>query len=187
MKTHYRKTNDFYKTYYLNQSRGQYGGALPGYRGVYFQRGYGIGAFLKGLFRSALPIIKSGAQTVGKTALATGINVAKDYADGRDLKTALKSRGLEAANTLSSKAVNKARSMISQTGKGIKRRAPSKSVSCSRAKKKKTSTVKARKSNKTRKTTSRKLKSKPIKKNKTTKRNQKKKKKKSQKRTTTYL
>lgn len=164
MKKHYKSSSDYYKTYYLNQTRGQYGGALPAYHGVHFQKGYGVGSFLKGLFRSALPIFKSGAQAVGKRALATGLDLAKDYADGKDFKTALKSRGLEAANSLTSKAVNKARSLVNQSGRGLKRRASSKSVSCSRAKKKRTSTTKARKTNKTRKATSRKLKSKPNKK-----------------------
>lgn len=157
MKKYYKPNPGLYRTYYTNQAKGQYGGTLPAFHGIQRQRGYGIGSFLKGLFRSAVPVLKAGAKSIGKTALASGMNLAQDYMDGKELKSASRSRALEAANSLTSQAVNRARSLINQKGKGIKRRASSKAVSSSRAKKKKTSTKKARQSSSRKKKSSRKV------------------------------
>ena len=101
------------------------------------QRGYGIGSFLKGLFRSAVPLFKEGARTVGKTALNSGVNIARDLLAGQDLKSAVQSRAREAGNELRTKAKNAVRSAIGQTGKGIKRRAPTKKISQSQTKRRK--------------------------------------------------
>lgn len=65
-------------------------GYLAGKR---FQRGFGFGGFLSGLFRSALPILKS----VGKSALKTGISVAGDVLEGEKVDSSLKRRGRTAA------------------------------------------------------------------------------------------
>ena len=49
--------------------RQQRGGNIIGYRGVRFQRGYGIGGIFKSLARYAIPLFKQGAKVVGKRAL----------------------------------------------------------------------------------------------------------------------
>lgn len=142
MRKLFKPNANIYKTHYLKQTLGQYGGALPSFQGVRYQRGYGLGSFLKGLLRSAVPLLKAGVQNIGKTALQTGVNLAGDYMSGRDLKSAVQSRALEGAQELKTKAMRGARSILNQTGKGLKRRTSSKSVIRSRAKKKKTSNAK---------------------------------------------
>jgi len=111
---------------------------LPAFHGARIQRGYGIGSFIKGIFRSAIPLVKQGARTVGKTALTSGLNVVRDVLAGRDLKSAALSRANEAKDQLKSKAFNAVRSAVGQTGKGIKRRATSKSRSQTQTKRRRT-------------------------------------------------
>ena len=65
-------------TYYLNQA----GNGFNVFRGSTIQTGQGIGSFLGGLARSAMPLVKSFA---GK-ALKTGLSFAKDAMAGGDLK-----------------------------------------------------------------------------------------------------
>lgn len=62
---------------------------IPVFRGTRFQKGYGIGSLLSGLFRSALPVIKKGAMSLGKSALKTGLNIAKDTIEGKSLKNSI--------------------------------------------------------------------------------------------------
>ena len=50
--------------------------------GARTQRGHGIGSLLGGLFRRALPFLKSEAEILGKQAL----NVATDMIDGKSFK-----------------------------------------------------------------------------------------------------
>ena len=73
-----------YEDYYTNQS----GGELPIFYGARTQRGYGIGSVLGGLFRSALPFLKSGAEILSKQAL----NVTTDMIDGKSFKESAKDR-----------------------------------------------------------------------------------------------
>lgn len=134
---------NLYKSYYLKQAQSG-GGNLPAFHGARIQRGYGIGSFLKGLFRSAVPFIKDGAKAVGKTALATGLNIANDVMTGRDMKSSARTRALEAKNSLKNKAFVTARNILGQTGKGIKRRASPPETCRSQTKKKKASPPKAK-------------------------------------------
>eukprot|EP00057_Strongylocentrotus_purpuratus_P003423 XP_003726621.1 PREDICTED: uncharacterized protein F54H12.2-like [Strongylocentrotus purpuratus] len=64
------------------------GGGLPVFRGARMQRGYGLGSMLKGLLRSAIPIVKSGGKLLGKKAWQTGLNVVRDVANGKSLASA---------------------------------------------------------------------------------------------------
>lgn len=57
---------------------------IPVFRGNRFQKGYGIGSLLSGLFRSALPVIKRGAAR--KVVLKTGLNIAQDAMTGKNFK-----------------------------------------------------------------------------------------------------
>ncbi|KXJ07521.1 hypothetical protein AC249_AIPGENE8474 [Exaiptasia diaphana] len=133
---------DLFKSYYLKQA--QHGGNLPAFHGARFQRGYGIGTFLKGLFRSAVPFIKDGAKATGKTALSTGLNIASDVMSGRDMKSSARTRALQAKNSLKSKAMNTARGILEQKGKGIKRRASAAQASQSQTKRRKASAPQAK-------------------------------------------
>jgi hypothetical protein len=45
-----------------------------------------------GLFKAAMPLLKKGAKTLGREALKTGLNIAGDVVQGRNIKQAAKSR-----------------------------------------------------------------------------------------------
>lgn len=77
-----------YENYYLAQS----GDGLPIFVGSRGQRGHGLGSMLSGLFRSAAPVVKSGLATLGKSALKTGLNIARDVLDGEPVGQAAKKR-----------------------------------------------------------------------------------------------
>lgn len=85
----------FWEDHFLDQS----GYGLPGFVGLPYQRGYGIGSFFRGLFRMAVPVLKKVAKIVGKQALAAGANIAGDVLRGQDFKESLKTHGREAAGT----------------------------------------------------------------------------------------
>lgn len=105
-----------YEKYYDDQVTGS-GGAVDGvYVGTEYQRGHGIGSFLGGLFRRALPLIKSGARTVGKEALRTGVNIVNDMQDDTTFRQALRNRALEAGLNLKRKATDKLLSVMSGSG-----------------------------------------------------------------------
>ncbi len=76
-----------YEDYYSRQN-----GGSPVFRGSLMQRGHGLGSILRGLFRSALPLIKSGAKSLGEHALRTGLEIANDVADGSSFKESAKRR-----------------------------------------------------------------------------------------------
>ena len=137
-----------FKSYYAKQVQ-HGGGTLSAFHGARIQRGYGIGSFLGGLLRSAVPFFKEGAKAIGKTALTTGLNIANDVMEGKTLKSSARTRAIEAKNSLQNKALDTARNVLGQTGKGIKRQASPNEFIQPRTKKKKASTraVKRKKSN----------------------------------------
>lgn len=97
---------DLYTDYYLRQIGSGYGGI---YAGPSYQRGYGIGSFLGGLFRTIspiLPFIKSASKAVGKEVLSSGVGFLRDIATD-DINSAYKKRGKEIINNLSSRAANR--------------------------------------------------------------------------------
>ena len=98
-----------YEDYYTKQS----GGELPVFYGAGTQRGYGIGSVLGGLFRRALPFLKSGAEILGKQAL----NVATDMINGKSFKESAKDRVKEGIKTFESQ-----REAIQQSGSGVRRK-----------------------------------------------------------------
>jgi hypothetical protein len=68
------------------------GSGFPVFKGVY-QDGSGL---IGDIFRNVVPILKPIAINAGKTLLKSGANVLKDVISGdRDLKTALRQRGME--------------------------------------------------------------------------------------------
>ena len=94
------------------------------YRGAPYQRGYGLGGTFKRFFnwivphvkKHALPAIESGAKVVGRTALSTAADIAKDVSSGRNFKEAAEERIDSAVESLKEKAEK------SFSGKGINRR-----------------------------------------------------------------
>ena len=74
-----------------------YGSGLPVFKGDIHQEGYGIGGFLSGLFRKALPVVapmlKKGAEALARTAIKTGSNILSDVVTNRrGFKDSLKAR-----------------------------------------------------------------------------------------------
>ena len=111
MKKHFccEASRALYEDYYTKQN----GGELPVFYGARTQRGHGIGSVLGGLFRRALPFLKSGAEISGKQAL----NVATDMIDGKSFKESAKDRLKEGIQTFANQ-----REAIQQSGSGVRRK-----------------------------------------------------------------
>lgn len=88
-----------------------------------YQRGYGLGGTFRRFFswivpilkKHALPVIQDGLKEVGKTALGTAADIAKDSLSGMNVKDSFRERTSAAIDTLKEKAERKL------DGKGIKR------------------------------------------------------------------
>lgn len=87
---HPEDSSSFYESYYSDQVG--YGLSMPVYQGRTIMTGNGIGSVFSGLFRSALPMIKRGAKSIGKSLLSTGAGVLGDVMDGKSIKQAASSR-----------------------------------------------------------------------------------------------
>ena len=95
---------------------------MNAFHGARIQRGSGLGNILSGLFRRAMPFLWKGAKFAGKTALKTGIDVAKDVIDGQDIKSAVKARTRQVGNRLANQLVERVTSAVKpQTGRGRKK------------------------------------------------------------------
>lgn len=104
-----------YQTYYTQQAGTGIGLV---YKGAPFQRGHGIGSFLGGLFRSILPLLKSGAKFVGKEALNAGAGVLSDIVNSQPIDESVKSRLKVISQNFKRKADEKIDSLM--TGSGYK-------------------------------------------------------------------
>ena len=141
---------DQYVRYYMGQQQGH---GMPVFTGTPWMRGYGqVGFGLGGLFRSlaraVMPMVKSGAKALGKSALNAGANLLMDVSLGKDLKQAIKTRGKEAVSDARDKAINRLKT-FAQTGSGkrAKKRPTSRTTKRrTTAKKRKASTSTARSS-----------------------------------------
>ena len=108
-----------YKEYYEKQA----GGSYPVFRGSQYQQGYVLGGMFKKFFRyilpviktHALPVLKSGAQTIGTEAIKTAANIATDAIRGRDLSEASRDHSEATVQNLSKRAHTH---LTSQTGSG---------------------------------------------------------------------
>ena len=104
--------------YYLRQAgRGNTNGIGPIYEAPpVLQRGYGIGSFLTGLWRTVRPILWSGAKTLGRETLRTGGDILSDMA---------RSTGGESPSEIVSRRVNETvQNLIGKLrGRGRKRKA----------------------------------------------------------------
>lgn len=111
-----------WNNYYLAQIGGDYNY----FRGSNFQRGYGLGRYtyqngagLDGMFRKfaswvvplikkhALPTLQSGVKAIGREALYSASDVAKDIISGRNFKESVNDRLSTAIDVLKEKAEQK--------------------------------------------------------------------------------
>ena len=111
--------NNPYTRYYLQQQQGR---GIPVFRGSpwqmgHGQMGYGLGGLFRSMARAVMPMVKSGAKTLGNIALNSG----KDLLG--DVKEAAKAHALEAANVAKNKAVQRVRT-LAQTGSGRRAKQP---------------------------------------------------------------
>lgn len=89
-----------------------------------YQRGHGLGSFLSGLFRRALPLLTRGARAVGKEALHTGMNIIGDVAHNTPFKEAFKTRVTESGRNLKRKAEESLENLMHGSGYKMKSRHP---------------------------------------------------------------
>lgn len=90
---------DVYTQYYLDQAYSGIGcSSLHTY-----QKGYGIGSFLGGLFRCTFPLLKKSSAAVGSEILKSGANVFSDISRNENPKASIKKRGKEAIANLGKK------------------------------------------------------------------------------------
>ena len=110
---------DQYVRYYMDQQQGH---GMPIFMGTPWMRGYGqvrfgLGGLFRSLARAVMPMVKSGAKTLGKSALNAGANVLMDVSSGKDLKQAIKTRGKEVVSDARDNAINRLKT-FAQTGSG---------------------------------------------------------------------
>ena len=90
------------------------------YRGTYYQRGYGLGNTFRRFFSWIVPIVKKHAMPaiseVGKRAIDTVSDIAKDVVSGKKLKDSAEERINRSVDELKTYVDNKLE------GKGIKKR-----------------------------------------------------------------
>jgi hypothetical protein len=100
MKPTHRYDTKAYHDYYIHQVRKGY----PVFVGRRYQRGHVLGSIFGGLFKAAMPLLKKGAKTLGREALKTGLNIAGDVVQGRNIKQAAQSRLKSTGQNLLQKA-----------------------------------------------------------------------------------
>lgn len=99
---------------------------MPAFAGARYQRGHGLGSIFARI-RAALPWF---FKSVGRQALQTGVDVAKDVLDGRKLRDVIAPRLLEGAKRTASDVgpsvlegiKTSARDLFSQSGSGKRRK-----------------------------------------------------------------
>lgn len=125
----YKCCEKSFEDYYTHQT----GNGLEYYRGAPFQSGYGLGGLFRSFFRSAVPLLKSGAKAVGKQLFHSGVGVFNDVSRGEDVNTAVKRRAKEAGRQLTDKAATRLKTMIG-SGRNKKRKRSRKSIISRQAK-----------------------------------------------------
>ena len=86
-----------FKQYY---SQGEQGGSIAGFRGARIQKGYGIWNFFKTIACFATPLVKRGAQAIGKRALGAAIDVGHDILAAKNVKQAIKGHSVKAVKDI---------------------------------------------------------------------------------------
>lgn len=102
------------ESYYYNQA----GSGIGGFSGLRYQKGNGFfGRLISG---TVLPLLKKVLPFLGKTAMETGVNIAKDVSEGKRFKESFKERAKASGKKISDAALLKAEQMMS--GSGIRKR-----------------------------------------------------------------
>lgn len=97
-------SEDILTRYYMNQAGSGMGDF---YSGPIYQRGYGIGSFLGGLFRTALPLLRRGGVAVTKELLNSGANFINDVENHNiNPRTAFNNRANETVTNLKRKIMH---------------------------------------------------------------------------------
>jgi hypothetical protein len=76
------------------------------FAGRRYQRGHGLGSIFGGLFKAAMPLLIKGTKTLEREALKTGLNIAGDVVQGRNIKQTVKSRLKSTGESLLQKAMD---------------------------------------------------------------------------------
>lgn len=95
--------DEAYLKYYVNQAGSGVGNF---YSGPIYQRGYGVGSFLGGLFRSVLPLLKKGGLALGRELISCGTNVMDDIEQKVPIDVAVARQGLKSLSNLKRKVTN---------------------------------------------------------------------------------
>lgn len=114
----------FYQDYFNNQigSGNVFSSGINRvYVGSPYQRGHGIGGFLGGLFRKAIPLLSRGLKAMGREALRTGLNVLGDVAQAVPLNESLHRRVKESGGNLKRKAEEKFDALMRGDGYNARR------------------------------------------------------------------
>ena len=134
---------DRYMRYYLDQQQGK---GLNVFKGSpwqigHGQMGYGLGGLFRSVARAIMPMVKSGAKTLGNIALSSGANFLGDVLAGKNVKKAAKSRLTEATGVAKQRAINRLQS-LTETGSGkrqsVKRKGKKRKISSANATSKQT-------------------------------------------------
>lgn len=113
---------NLYESYYARQAGG---GVSHVYAGAPFQKGYGVGSFLRGMFRGLIPFLKSAGKNAAGEALQAGVNVLNDVTSGRTpLRDSVKRHAEEAGSRIVANLKRKAGQI--QNGSGYKKKRPTK-------------------------------------------------------------
>ena len=102
MKPTHRYDTKAYHDYYIHQT----GKGYPVFAGRRYQIGHGLDCIFGGPFRAAMPLLKEGAKTLEREALKTGLNIAGDVVQGRNIKQTAKSRLKSTGENLLQKAMD---------------------------------------------------------------------------------
>jgi hypothetical protein len=86
----------YYKKYYDDQV----GHGMGVFEGDTIQTGRGIGSVVRSLFKTTLPLIKSGAKAAGRELLKTGATIASEALQGRNFKESATDNFKEAGSNL---------------------------------------------------------------------------------------
>jgi hypothetical protein len=129
-----------YHDYYRNQALQRGGFAMPYFAGARYQRGHGLGSIFGSIFRGLKSIFPSVMKTVGRHALTTGVNIANDVLEGKNIKEAAKTHGLRGLKSAAGEVVpeivetikQSARSGADQSGSGSRKRKRQQRKPCKR-------------------------------------------------------
>ena len=75
-------------------------------RGEDIKEDMDLSSIFGGLFKAAMPLFKKGAKTLGREALKTGLHIAGDVVQGRNIKQAAQSQLKSTGQNLFQKATD---------------------------------------------------------------------------------